>query len=105
MSAKTILATYKEEDVNDYSTEDYKGYLFISTAGHGYLCVRSVDNGYSDALRIARNSNYSYILDGGLVFLEEDNDLAEFLVLGMDNTSIKATDFMESMGIHVVRIK
>lgn len=79
MSIKTILARYKDEDVNDYSVENYRGYTFINTAGHGYLCIGSDENGYSDALKIARNSNYSYILDGGLVYLEEDCDAPAFL--------------------------
>lgn len=105
MSASKILADHRGEDVADYSTSKIKGYVFIDTAGHGYLCLGSADNGYSDALAIARASNYSFILDGGLVFLEEDCDMPAFLKLGLDNRSkVLATDFMESMGIHVVRI-
>lgn len=105
MSASTILANYKGDNVADYSTSKIKGYVFIDTAGHGYLCLGLADNGYSDALEIARQSNYSFILDGGLVFLEEDCDTPKFLKLGLDNRSkVLATDFMESMGIHVVHI-
>lgn len=105
MSASTILAKYRGDDVKDYSTSKIRGYVFIDTAGHGYLCLGSADNGYSEALEIARASNYSFILDGGLVFLEEDEDATKFLNLGLDNRSkVLATDFMESMGIHVVRI-
>lgn len=104
MSAITILATYKDEDPANYFVEKVRGFSFINTAGHGYLCLGSDDNGYSDALAIARKSNYSYVLDGGLVYLEEDCDAGEFLALGLNNESIKATDLMESMGIHVVRI-
>lgn len=85
MSASTILANYKGEDVNDYTTSKIRGFVMISTAGHGYLCLGSDDNGYSDALEIARRSNYSYILDGGLVYLEEDVDATKFLNLGLDN--------------------
>jgi hypothetical protein len=73
------LADYKGEDIADYTTEHFKGYLFINTAGHGYLAVGSDENGYSRAYAIARNSNYSYILDGGIVYLEEDCDAPEFL--------------------------
>lgn len=85
MSVLTILANYKGENVENYSTEKVKGYLFIDTAGHGYLVLGSDDNGYSDAVEIARNSNYSYILDGGLVYLEEDVDAPAFLALGLSN--------------------
>lgn len=106
MSASKILADYRGDNVQDYSTSKVRGYVFIDTAGHGYLCLGSADNGYSDALAIARSSNYSFILDGGLVFLEEDVDGPAFLKLGLDNRSpVLATDFMESMGIHVVRVK
>ena len=79
MSVLTILANYKDESIEDYNTEYHKGYLFINTAGHGYLVIGSDENGYSTAYAIARNSNYSYILDGGLVYLEEDCDAPEFL--------------------------
>lgn len=80
MSASTILANYKGEDVRDYNTETFKGYMFINTAGHGYLCIGSDENGYSDAIEIARGSNnYSFVLDGGLVYLEEDSDAPKFL--------------------------
>lgn len=79
MSAATILATYMDEDINAYFTTKIEGYVFIRTAGHGYLCLGSDDNGYSDAIEIARSSNYSYILDGGLVYLEEDCDAPLFL--------------------------
>lgn len=79
MSAITILANYKDEDASDYNTEQFKGYTFINTAGHGYLCIGSDENGYGDAIAIARASNYSYILDGGLVYLEEDVDAPKFL--------------------------
>lgn len=85
MSAKSILANYKQEEVEDYNTEYIKGFVFINTAGHGYLCLGSDDNGYSDAIEIAKKSNYSYILDGGLVYLEEDCDATEFLKLGLTN--------------------
>lgn len=85
MSAITILARHKGEDSKDYNAENFKGYTFINTAGHGYLCLGSDDNGYSDAIEIARKSNYSYILDGGLVFLEEDCDASEFLNTGISN--------------------
>ena len=85
MSVVTILANYKDEDVADYNTEQFKGYTFVNTAGHGYLCLGSDDNGYSDAIEIARKSNYSYVLDGGLVYLEEDCDAPAFLKLGLTN--------------------
>lgn len=85
MSASTILARYRGDDVKDYTVEKVKGFTFIDTAGHGYLVLGSDDNGYSDAIEIARKSNYSYILDGGLVFLEEDCDATEFLKLGLEN--------------------
>jgi hypothetical protein len=84
MSAITILANYKGENAGDYTTEQYKGYTFINTAGHGYLALGSDDNGYSDGLAIACLSNYSYILDT-LVFLEEDCDAPEFLRTGITN--------------------
>ena len=77
--AARILARYKQQDVRDYTTSQFKGYVFIDTCGHGYLCLGSDDNGYSDAIEIARRSNYSYILDGGLVYLEEDCDMTKFL--------------------------
>ena len=79
MNVTTILANYKDENAVDYSTEQFKGYTFVNTPGHGYLVIGSDENGYSDACKIARNSNYSLILDGGLVYLEEDIDATEFL--------------------------
>lgn len=84
MSAKTMLANYRGDNLDDYSVSDVKGYVFIDTGGHGYLCLGSADNGYSDALAIARKSNYSYLLDT-LVFLEEDCDATEFLNTGITN--------------------
>lgn len=74
-----ILADYKGEDANDYTWDEVKGYKFIDTAGHGYLVIGSDENGYSNAYTIARNSNYSYILENGLVYLEEDCDATAFL--------------------------
>lgn len=75
-----LLADYRGEDASECFTEKVgDDFLFISTPSHGYLCLGSDDNGYSEALAIARKSNYSYILDGGLVFLEEDCDAPEFL--------------------------
>lgn len=85
MSASTILANYRGDDVNDYTVSKLKGFTFIDTSGHGYLCLGSDNNGYSDAIAIARASNYSYILDSGLVFLEEDDDATKFLALGLTN--------------------
>ena len=79
MSAITILANYKGEDAQDYTTERFNGYNFINTAGHGYLAIGSDENGYSDAIEIARASSYSFVLDGGLVYLEEDRDAINFL--------------------------
>ena len=79
MYIKQVLADYKNEDINDYNIEVFKGYNFINTAGHGYLAIGSDENGYSKAYKIAKNSNYSYILDGGIVYLEEDCDATEFL--------------------------
>lgn len=85
MSVMTILANYRDENANHYQLETIRGYTFIDTASHGYLVLGSDDNGYSEALNIARNSNYSYILDGGLVYLEEDVDANQFLQMGMVN--------------------
>lgn len=85
MSASTILANYRGDNVEDYTTSKIRDFVFIDTAGHGYLCLGSDDNGYSDAIEIARKSNYSFILDGGLVFLEEDCDATKFLNLGLSN--------------------
>ncbi len=85
MSVLTILASERSENAEDYQTETVRGYTWISTPGHGYLCLGSDDNGYSDALAIARRSNYSFILSGGLVFLEEDCDAREFLKTGIYN--------------------
>jgi hypothetical protein len=85
MSALSILADYRGDNAQDYSTSKVRGYVFIDTCGHGYLCLGSGDNGYSDALAIARRSNYSFILDGGLVFLEEDCDAPEFIKSGTYN--------------------
>jgi hypothetical protein len=85
MQSVNILAKYKDENRNDYTTENVKGYTFINTAGHGYLCLCSTDNGYSDAIEIARKSNFSYILEGGLVYLEKDCDANEFLSKNLTN--------------------
>ncbi len=84
MSASTMLANYRGDNADDYTTRNIRGYVFIDTAGHGYLCLGSTDNGYSDALAIARSSNYSYLIDT-LVYLEEDVDASKFLALGYGN--------------------
>lgn len=84
LTAQTMLANYRGDNVNDYTTRKIRDYVFIDTAGHGYLCLGSTDNGYSEALEIARSSNYSYLIDT-LVYLEEDEDASKFLVLGYDN--------------------
>lgn len=74
-----MLAEYKGENASDCSARTLKGYGFIDTAGHGYLVIDSQTNGYSEAIAIARSSNFSYILDGGIVALEEDIDAFQFL--------------------------
>ena len=79
MSALSILAEYRGEDVVDYGVDYYKEYMFVCTPGHDYLAIGSDENGYSEALKIARRSNYSFVLDGGIVYLEEDCDAPEFL--------------------------
>lgn len=81
LQAVKLLAEYRGEDARECFTEKVgkDDHLFIGTPSHGYLCLGSDDNGYSEALEIARKSNFSYILDGGLVFLEEDCDASEFL--------------------------
>ena len=81
---KQLLADWRAEDSNDYFVRDVKGYKFIDTGGHGYLVLGSEDNGYSQALAIARSSNYSPIINT-LVFLEEDCDATEFLNKGLTN--------------------
>ena len=88
MSAITVLANYRDEVASDCYTSDIRGFTFICTPSHGYLVLDSSDNGYSDAIEIARLSNYSYILDGGLVYLEEDCDANQFLALNLDNRSL-----------------
>jgi len=85
MSVQTILSNVRGDNASDYNISKIKGFTFIDTPSHGYLVLGSDDNGYSDALEIARRSNYSYILDGGLCYLEEDCDATEFLALGLDN--------------------
>lgn len=84
MSVLTILANVRGESAEDMHTSKIKGFTFISTPSHGYLVLGSDDNGYSDALEIARKSNYSYVSDT-LAFLEEDCDATEFLNLGLEN--------------------
>ena len=84
MSVMTILARVRGENAEDMTATKVKGFTFISTPSHGYLVLGSDDNGYSDALEIARKSNYSYISDT-LAFLEEDCDATEFLALGLEN--------------------
>jgi hypothetical protein len=81
LSAVKLIAEYRGENPSECFTERVgdDNFLFISTPSHGYLCLGSDDNGYSEAIEIARKSNYSYVLDGGLVFLEEDCDASEFL--------------------------
>lgn len=41
MSAVTMLANYKDESPEDYMTSKIKGFVFITTPGHGYLCLGS----------------------------------------------------------------
>lgn len=79
MSALSILAEYRGEDVADYGADYYKEYMFVFTPRHDYLAIGSDENGYSEALQIARRSNYSFVLDGGIVYLEKDCDVPEFL--------------------------
>jgi hypothetical protein len=83
MSVISILADYRSEDAKDYTVDliPVNGdiYHFINTPGHGYLAIGSDENGYSDACEIARASNYSFILDGGIVYLEEDVDAPKLL--------------------------
>lgn len=85
MSLEQQLSYYRGENPEDMRREVFKGYVFISTPGHGYLCVASEDNGYSDALDIQRKSNFSYLGEGGVVMLEEDCDAPAFLALVTDN--------------------
>lgn len=79
--AVKLIAEYRGEDPNECFTERVgeDQHLFISTPSHGFLCLGSDSNGYSEAIEIARRSNFSHILDGGLVYLEEDCDASEFL--------------------------
>lgn len=79
--AVKLIAELRGEDPSECFTErvGVDEHLFISTPSHGFLCLGSDDNGYSEAIAIARKSIYSHILDGGLVFLEEDCDASEFL--------------------------
>lgn len=75
-----MLADYKGDNVENYTSfEHVSGYSVVDTSGHGYLVIDSQTNGYSEAISIARKSNFSYILDGGIVALEEDVDATEFL--------------------------
>jgi hypothetical protein len=85
MNAAKELARIKGDNVAEYSVSHIKGFTFVTTPGHGYLALGSCDNGYSDAIDIARASNYSYIADGGIVLLEEDCDATKFLRLGLEN--------------------
>lgn len=82
--AKKWLASERAEDYRDYSGDNIRGYNFIDTCGHGYLVLGSEDNGYSNALEIARLSPFSYIINT-LVYLEEDSDMQKFLELGLNN--------------------
>jgi hypothetical protein len=78
MSLITNLANYRGENPQDYTLRKINDYTFVDTSGHGFLVLGSDDNGYSLALEIARQSNFSPILDT-LVYLEEDKDAVEFL--------------------------
>lgn len=78
------LAEERQEDHADYTIDRVRGYAFVDTCGHGYLAIASEDNGYSDALAIARRSNYSYLING-IALLEEDCDANEFLKLNLSN--------------------
>ena len=40
MSALSILAEYRGEDVVDYGVDYYKEYMFVCTPGHDYLAIR-----------------------------------------------------------------
>lgn len=79
--AVKLIAEYRGEKPDECFTERVgkDNHLFITTPSHGFLCLGSDDNGYSEAIEIARKSNYSHILGNGLVFLEEDGDMSEFL--------------------------
>jgi hypothetical protein len=79
--ALKLLAAIRGERAEDMFTERVgeDQHLFIHTPSHGYLCLGSDDNGYSEALDIARSSNYSFVSGDGLVFLEEDMDAPLFL--------------------------
>ena len=47
MSALSILAEYRGEDVVDYGVDYYKEYMFVCTPGHDYLAIGSDENGYT----------------------------------------------------------
>jgi len=70
---KELQRLKPEDEVQ--GTEDFKGYEFIGTAGHGYLVVPKEDKNYSIAQKII-----SYGYKGDLaVYLEEDCEAGEFL--------------------------
>jgi len=57
--------------------EDYKGYPFLATAGHGYLAVNKLDKFAKIAKKVC-----SYGYEGKYAFyLEEDCEVSEFLAL------------------------
>ena len=59
------------------STQDFKGYDFIGTAGHGYLVIPKEDKNYPVAQKIV---NYGYKGDLA-IYLEEDCEVGEFINL------------------------
>jgi hypothetical protein len=79
--AVKLLASVRGENPDDCFTERVGDdqHLFIHTPSHGFLCLGGDDNGYSEALEIARNSGYSFVSGDGLVYLEEDVDAPKFL--------------------------
>lgn len=60
------------------TSEKTKGYLFIETAGHGYLFVPVGDKNMKKAWKIYKKSGFGY--EGHLgVYLEEDCEAPAFL--------------------------
>jgi len=69
------LQALKPWDEIQTITLDNNGYEFITTAGHGYLVVPKDNKNYNIAQKIAK---FGFV--GNLaVYLEEDNELSQFI--------------------------
>ena len=75
---QTELQTLRPNDEiqNCYEHPSQKGYIFISTASHGFLVVPKDDKNYNIACKIQKKYGHK---GQSAIYLEEDCQAGEFL--------------------------